>query len=182
MFGWTEGFLATMTRPDDPLDALASTVGFVSPGHRGEARGRGRQPVPQANAGRNVERAGRTSALATINNPEAAHRQWDEDGWFHSATCCDRTKTAATCSWRRADDIINRGGTKVDPKSVEDACARSTSAVQNVAVVGAPDPTLGQQTVACIVLKEGAKPFTLPELREFLAAQGLAKFQFPGQA
>lgn len=46
-------------------------------------------------------------------------------------------------------------------------------------VVGAPDETLGQQTVACVILREGLEPFSLPELRDFLGKQGLAKFQYP---
>lgn len=78
----------------------------------------------------------------------------------------------------RADDIINRGGTKVDPKSVEDVIAGHTS-IERVAVVGAPHETLGQQIVACVVLKDGAEPITLSELRDFLGQKGLAKFQFP---
>jgi acyl-CoA synthetase len=177
MFGWTEGFLATMTRPDDPLDAVASTCGFAVEGTEVKLVDEEGQPVPQGTPGEMWSRGPNFSA-GYYNNPQAAHRQWDEDGWFHSGDLLRQDDNGRYVFMGRADDIINRGGTKVDPKSVEDACAEH-SAVENVAVVGAPDATLGQHTVACIVLKEGAAPFTLPELRDFLASKGLAKFQFP---
>ncbi len=32
MFGWSEGLVATATRPDDPLEAVNCTVGFPIPG------------------------------------------------------------------------------------------------------------------------------------------------------
>ncbi|WP_062305917.1 class I adenylate-forming enzyme family protein [Alicyclobacillus sendaiensis] len=177
MFGWTEGFLATATRLDDPLEALSSTVGFVIPGTEVRLVDEDGNDVKPGEPGEMWARGPNFSA-GYYHNPEAARRQWDEDGWFHSGDILRQDENGRYIFIARADDIINRGGTKIDPKTVEDAISKH-EAVQNVAVVGAPDPTLGQQTVACVILKEGAKPFTLRELRDFLAEQGLAKFQFP---
>ncbi len=56
-----------------------------------------------------------------------------------------------------------------------------TQDVERVSVVGAPHDTLGQQTVACIVLMDQAARFTMAEIRDFLAEKGLAKFQYPDQ-
>jgi non-ribosomal peptide synthetase component E (peptide arylation enzyme) len=53
--------------------------------------------------------------------------------------------------------------------------------VERIAVIGVPHETLGQQTIACIVLKEGKAALSLQELRDFLTERGLAKFQHPDQ-
>ncbi len=177
MFGWTEGFLATMTHPDDPIDAISTTVGFAVPGTEVKLVDEEGADVPQGTPGEMLSRGPNFSA-GYYNNPESAARQWDSNGWFHSGDLLRQDENGRYVFMGRADDIINRGGTKVDPKAVEDACALHP-AIENVAVVGAPSATLGQQTVACIVLKEGAQPFEVSELRDFLGEQGLAKFQFP---
>jgi acyl-coenzyme A synthetase/AMP-(fatty) acid ligase len=50
----------------------------------------------------------------------------------------------------RAGDVINRGGNKVFPESVEEVL-RLSAAVDDVAVVGAPDERLGEVPVAFLV-------------------------------
>ena len=50
----------------------------------------------------------------------------------------------------RAGDLINRGGNKVFPESVEEVL-RLSAAVDDVAVVGAPDERLGEVPVAYLV-------------------------------
>jgi acyl-CoA synthetase (AMP-forming)/AMP-acid ligase II len=47
----------------------------------------------------------------------------------------------------RAGDVINRGGTKVVPEQVEEVL-RLSPAVRDAAVVGVPDPRLGEVPVA----------------------------------
>ncbi|GMA56647.1 cyclohexanecarboxylate-CoA ligase/acyl-CoA synthetase [Alicyclobacillus sacchari] len=177
MFGWSEGFLATATRPDDPLEALSSTVGFAIPGTEVRLVDEDGHDVKPGEPGEMWSRGPNFSA-GYYQNPTAAHKQWDADGWFHSGDVLRQDENGRYVFIARADDIINRGGTKIDPKTVEDAISKHPS-VENVAVVGAPDATLGQHTVACVILREGHAALSLKELREFLAEQGLAKFQFP---
>jgi len=177
MFGWTEGFLATMTRPDDPLEAVSSTVGHAVPGTEVRLVDENGHDVRQGEPGEMLCRGPNFSA-GYYHNPEAAARQWDSDFWFHSGDLLRQDENGRFVFMGRADDIINRGGTKIDPKAVEDACS-AHPAIENVAVIGQPDETLGQRTVACLVLKEGAGVPDISELRDFLGNQGLAKFQFP---
>jgi long-chain acyl-CoA synthetase len=56
----------------------------------------------------------------------------------------------------RKDDIIKSRGEKVSPKEVEDVLY-SLSGVAEAAVVGIPDPVLGQAIKAVITLQEGAR-------------------------
>ncbi|MEP7245944.1 MAG: AMP-binding protein [Gammaproteobacteria bacterium] len=54
----------------------------------------------------------------------------------------------------RMDDIIKSRGEKVAPKEVENAIVNITG-VREVAVIGVPDPILGQAVKALVVLDEG---------------------------
>ena len=177
MFGWSEGFVATANRPDDPIEAVSSTVGFALPGLEIRLVDEEGNDVKDGEAGEIWSR-GPNFSPGYYENPEASKKQWDKDGWFHSGDLLRRNADGRYKFIARADDIINRGGTKVDPKSVEDVIA-AYDAVETVAIVGAPHDTLGQQTVACIILREEAEAFELKDLRDFLAERGLAKFQLP---
>jgi long-chain acyl-CoA synthetase len=81
----------------------------------------------------------------------------DADGWFFIV---DRIK-----------DMIVAGGFKVWPRDVEDALY-THPAVQEAAVVGAPDPYRGETVVAHVVLRPGAAATTdelIAHCRERLA-------------
>jgi acyl-CoA synthetase (AMP-forming)/AMP-acid ligase II len=56
----------------------------------------------------------------------------------------------------RRDDIIKSRGEKVSPREVENAI-HSLEGVYEVAVVGVPDPVLGQAVKAFVTLKPGAQ-------------------------
>jgi amino acid adenylation domain-containing protein len=66
----------------------------------------------------------------------------DEEGYFYFVA--------------RKDDIIKTRGEKVSPKEVED-CIHHLPGVADVAVVGVPDPVLGQAVAAVVVPAEGAQ-------------------------
>lgn len=177
LFGWTEGFVATLTRPDDPIEAVSNTVGFAVPGEEMKLVDENGKTVVQGETGEMWSR-GPNFCAGYFEFPEAAAKQWDQDAWFHSGDLLRQDEDGRYHFVARADDIINRGGTKVDPKSVEDVLG-GFPGVDAVNVVGAPHPTLGMQTVACIVLQQGQPKFGLSELRDYLGEHGLAKFQFP---
>ena len=64
----------------------------------------------------------------------------DEDGYFHFVA--------------RSDELIKSRGEKVSPIEVEDVIY-TIDAVNEVRVIGVPDPILGQAIRAEIVLKDG---------------------------
>jgi acyl-CoA synthetase (AMP-forming)/AMP-acid ligase II len=84
----------------------------------------------------------------------------DEDGWLYFV---DRKR-----------DVIRRGGENVSSVLVEKTL-REHPAVSEAAVIGVPDPVLGQEIKAFVVPSASV---TEEELREFAAAR-LAKFQVP---
>jgi long-chain acyl-CoA synthetase len=78
----------------------------------------------------------------------------DADGWFYLV---DRKK-----------DMIVSGGFNVYPRAIEEAIYEHAS-VAEVIVIGVPDAYRGEAAKAFVQLKPGAAPFTLDELRAFLA-------------
>jgi long-chain acyl-CoA synthetase len=87
----------------------------------------------------------------------------DEDGYFYLV---DRKK-----------DMIISGGFNVYPRTIEEAIYEHGS-VAEVVVVGVPDAYRGEAAKAFVQLKQGAQPFTLDELRAFLADK-LGRHEMP---
>jgi long-chain acyl-CoA synthetase len=87
----------------------------------------------------------------------------DADGYFYLV---DRKK-----------DMIISGGFNVYPQMIEQAIYTHPS-VQEVIVIGISDDYRGEAAKAFIKLRDGAKPFTLDELRAFLTGK-LGKHEIP---
>ncbi len=87
----------------------------------------------------------------------------DQDGYFYLV---DRKK-----------DMIISGGFNVYPQMIEQAIYEHP-AVQEVIVIGIPDDYRGEAAKAFVKLRTGSKPFTLEELKAFLAGK-LGKHEIP---
>jgi long-chain acyl-CoA synthetase len=87
----------------------------------------------------------------------------DADGYFYLV---DRKK-----------DMIISGGFNVYPQMIEQAIYEHP-AVQEVIVIGIPDDYRGEAAKAFVKLRTGAMPFTLDELKAFLAGK-LGKHEIP---
>src|SRR6266550_1052175 len=87
----------------------------------------------------------------------------DDDGYFYLV---DRKK-----------DMIISGGFNVYPQMIEQAIY-THPAVQEVIVIGIVDDYRGEAAKAFVKLRAGAKPFTLDELRAYLAGK-LGKHELP---
>ena len=137
---------------DDPRRVL-------KPGEKGEIRikgpnvTRGYWNAPQETAAAFVDGYLLTGDIGTM----------DEDGYFYLV---DRKK-----------DMIISGGFNVYPRSIEEAVYEHP-AVAEVVVIGIGDAYRGEAAKAFVQLKSGAAPFTLDELRAFLADK-LGKHAMP---
>ena len=87
----------------------------------------------------------------------------DNDGYFYLV---DRKK-----------DMIISGGFNVYPQMIEQAIYEHP-AVHEVIVIGVPDDYRGEAAKAFVKLRAGAQPFTLDELKAFLAGK-LGKHEIP---
>lgn len=77
----------------------------------------------------------------------------------------------------RKKDMILSGGFNVYPRVIEDAIYQHPD-VAEVTVIGVPDDYRGQSAKAFVKLKEGAAPFGVEELRQFLGDK-LGRHELP---
>jgi long-chain acyl-CoA synthetase len=98
------------------------------------------------------------------------------DGWFKTGDIAYIDADGYCFIIDRKKDMINVGGLKVYPREVEEVLFQHP-AVADAAVVGAPDPELGEVVRAFVVAKPGVT-VTAPELIEFVRER-LAHFKAP---
>ncbi|GAA5174265.1 class I adenylate-forming enzyme family protein [Pseudonocardia eucalypti] len=101
----------------------------------------------------------------------------DPEGWVHTGDQ-GRLVDGLLYVTGRIKDLIIRGGENIAPAHVEAVLLRHP-AVRNVAVLGLPDPDLGERVAAVVQLEPGAG-VSEPELAEFAAAD-LAGFERPAE-
>jgi acyl-CoA synthetase (AMP-forming)/AMP-acid ligase II len=77
----------------------------------------------------------------------------------------------------RKKDMILRGSQNIFPKEIEDYLSAHPK-VRDVAVVGMPDPVLGERVCAFVVPEPGEKP-TVEDFQVFLAERQVAKYKWP---
>lgn len=76
------------------------------------------------------------------------------DHWFDTGDLGRVQADGALAITGRTKDLIIRGGVNISPRAVEDALM-GHPAIQDAAVIGLPDPLLGERVAAVVVLKSG---------------------------
>ncbi|WP_027582661.1 class I adenylate-forming enzyme family protein [Bradyrhizobium sp. Ai1a-2] len=122
-----------------------------------------------------------------IRAPNVFVRYWDDpvataqtlkNGWYHTGDVMRRGEGNELWFLSRKKDIIIRSGTNISPIEVEEALIACHPAVKAAAVVGKPDPALGQRVVGFITLIEGAGDAVVDEILHNLAKH-LAPYKVP---
>lgn len=97
-------------------------------------------------------------------------------GWFHTGDMGILDEDGYLHITERKKDLIIRGGFNIYPRDVEEV-VYGHPAVQECAVVGVPDPSMGEEVVAYVVLRPGAEATEDQILR--LCRDSLAKYKTP---
>jgi long-chain acyl-CoA synthetase len=98
------------------------------------------------------------------------------DGWFRTGDLGRVDADGYFTIVDRKKDLIIRGGYNVYPREIEEVIYEHP-AVAEVAVIGLPDPDLGEEVGAAVALKPGASA-TADELREHVKTQ-VAAYKYP---
>jgi long-chain acyl-CoA synthetase len=98
------------------------------------------------------------------------------DGWFRTGDLARQDDDGYLFIVDRKKDLIIRGGYNVYPREIEEVLYEHP-AVAEVAVIGIPHATLGEEVGAAVVLKPAAEA-TAAELRAF-CKQRVAAFKYP---
>jgi mycobactin salicyl-AMP ligase len=175
VFGMAEGLL-NYTRLDDSDDIICTTQGRplspadeirvvdihdndVAPGEEGELLTRGPYTI------RGYYRA-----------PAQNDRAFTRDGYFRTGDLVRHLPSGHLVVCGRIKDVITRAGENVSCGELEEHL-RAHPAVRQAAVIGLPDPVLGEKVCAVLVV-DGDVP-ALAQIKAFLSDRGLAQFKLP---
>ncbi|MEW2516834.1 (2,3-dihydroxybenzoyl)adenylate synthase [Actinacidiphila alni] len=176
VFGMAEGLL-NLTRADDPEDIVLTTQGRpLSPADEIRIVDDEGNDVPPGAVGQLLTR-GPYTLRGYYRLPEHNARTFSE-GWYRTGDLVRRLPSGHLVVEGRIKEVINRAGEKVSAEEVEEQLA-AHPAVRQAAVVGEPDPVLGERIAAFVVLEQGLGCPSAAEAGEFLRARGLAGFKIP---
>ena len=177
VYGQTEASPGcTMSRTTDPLEVRVATVGRAFP----EVECKIVDPetgkdCPDEVIGEFVAR-GYNIMKGYYKMPRATAAAIDKDGWLHTGDLACRTPEGNYRITGRLKDMIIRGGENIYPKEIEEFLYTHPK-VSDVQVIGVPDKAMGEEIMACIILKEGVTA-TEEEIRQYVRDH-MAKHKVP---
>lgn len=131
--------------------------------------------LPAMASGEIVARSHRPNLFFTEYwDDESATRETVRDGWLHTGDRGFIDEDGYLYFEGRIKDLIRRAGEMISPTEIE-AALGAHPAVAECAVAGAPDPILGEEIVAAVVLQ---KPATPDDLLGFLKGR-VAAYMIP---
>ena len=177
VYGQTESSPGiTQSTIDDPLEIRVSTVGRAYPNVEAKVIDpETGKDVPPNTVGEIVTR-GYHVMKGYYKMPEATAQVIDEDGWLHTGDLGVRDEDGYYRITGRLKDMIIRGGENIYPREIEEFLYTHPS-VTDVQVVGVRDHKYGEEVLACVILKPGAKE-TEEALIQFIR-DGLSKHKAP---
>ena len=132
-------------------------------------------PLPALEVGEIMARGPRVMT-GYWHDEEKTSKVITKDGWLRTGDKGWIDKDGYIYLAGRSDDMIIRGGENISPEEVENVL-QSHPMIEEVAVIGIPDPEWGQEPRAIVVLKKGQK--TAPEeIMEYCRSR-LAGFKRP---
>jgi fatty-acyl-CoA synthase len=152
----------TMTRPEDPIELKASTMGTPLPccevGIVDPANG---EPLPPGRPGEICTRGFLMKEYYGM--PAATAAVMDKEGWFHTGDLGVVDERGYLRITGRMKDVILRDGVEITPVELEEILY-GLPEVSEVQVFGFPHPEKGKEVAAWVKLKQGAR-LTIQELK-----------------
>jgi acyl-CoA synthetase (AMP-forming)/AMP-acid ligase II len=119
---------------------------------------------------------GPSVAVGYYNNPDANAKSFRPDGWFHTGDLGVFDENGYLKIVGRKKEMLIRGGANIYPREIEEVLYQHPK-VRDAAIVGVPDPRLGERVCACLVLKPG-ETMTFEEMVAFLKPK-IATYKLP---
>lgn len=162
--------------PDDPPDVRWATVGKPFGGGELRIADENDAEVPKGTVGE-IQLRGPFCSSGYYNDPELTRKAWTADGWFKTGDLGLIDENDNLVPVGRKKDMIIRGGENIYPVEIENILITHPK-IANVAIVGMPDPTMGERCCAYVVLKQGEQ-FSLSEMVDFLKQNKVTSFKIP---
>jgi len=178
MYGMTETSpVSTMTRREDGLERRVSTVGTVMPHVEIQivdpVTG---NTVPTGTPGEVCTR-GYSVMLAYWDAPEQTADAIDAAGWMHTGDLGVMDDEGYVAIVGRIKDMVIRGGENIYPREIEEFLHQHPD-IDDVQVIGVPDPKYGEELMAWVRLRAGASELTIDDLRSYCSGR-LAHYKMP---
>ncbi|HEY0650104.1 AMP-binding protein [Phenylobacterium sp.] len=175
-YGMTETSpVSFQSSTDDSLEHRVSTVGRIQPHLEVKVVDAEGRIVPRGEPGELCTR-GYSVMLGYWDDPERTAEAIDRAGWMHTGDLATLDDEGFCNIVGRIKDMVIRGGENIYPREIEEFLYRHP-AVQDVQVIGVPDPKYGEELCAWIVLKPG-EALETEEVREFCRDQ-IAHYKIP---
>jgi fatty-acyl-CoA synthase len=176
-YGMTETSpVSTQTSPDDPLEKRVGTVGRVHPHLQVKII----EPLTGVTVARHEPgelcTKGYSVMLGYWNEPKMTSDAIDDEGWMHSGDLATMDDEGYVNIVGRIKDMIIRGGENIYPREVEEFLYTHPDIV-DVQVIGVPDERYGEELVAWVRLRDGAR-LTRDDLAAFCRGR-IAHFKIP---
>jgi acyl-CoA synthetase (AMP-forming)/AMP-acid ligase II len=177
----TEAGVTTSTVVGDPDEIVATTVGRPAPEVElrivAPTEGTGvAAELPRGEVGEVVCRSP-AMMLGYWGDPELTATVIDADGWLHTGDLGTIDDDRNVRIVGRLKEMYIRGGYNVYPSEVE-AVLAAHPAIAQVAVVGLPDPVLGEVGGVFAVASDPADPPSLADLRDW-CRERIADYKAP---
>jgi acyl-CoA synthetase (AMP-forming)/AMP-acid ligase II len=177
LYGSTEVLVGTWNRPDSAFEQRLHTDGVPMTDVEVETRDGDGSPC-HGEPGEIFVR-GPNTCVGFYADPDRTVATFDAYGWVRSGDLGVVNPPGALSVSGRKKEIIIRGGINIAPREVEELIV-AWPEVERAAVVGLPDPRLGERSCACVVLRTG-QVLTFELMVERLREAGLATFKLPEQ-
>ena len=175
-YGMTETSpVSTQCATDDPVERRVSTVGRVLPHIEIKIVDPEGKAVPRGETGEFCTR-GYSVMKGYWNDAEKTAEAVDAAGWMRTGDLATMGGQGYVNIVGRLKDMVIRGGENVYPREIEEFLY-SHPKVQDVQVIGVPDPRYGEEVCAWIKLRDG-QTATPEEIREFCKGQ-IAHYKIP---
>jgi acyl-CoA synthetase (AMP-forming)/AMP-acid ligase II/thioesterase domain-containing protein/acyl carrier protein len=174
-YGMTEAAHQIACNPLPPAIRKPGSVGVPTGTEIAILDGQGRPLGPDCE-GEIVIRGG--SVISGYLGDPSLNLQSFTGGWLRTGDVGSIDRDGYLFIKGRAKEFINRGGTKISPHEIEEVL-RDHSNVAEAVVFAMPEPRLGEEVAAAVVLR-CPSPTAATEIREFASRQ-LSYFKVPQQ-
>jgi acyl-CoA synthetase (AMP-forming)/AMP-acid ligase II len=152
-YGLTEAVVATMCRPGDDPQTVATTSGRAAAGFEVRIAGPDGDEAKPGDPGEVLLR-GPNLMLGYLDDAGATRAAIDADGWLHTGDIGRLDTGGYLTITDRLKDMYICGGFNVYPAEVEQVLARLDGVAESV-VIGVPDDRLGEVGKAYVVSRPG---------------------------
>jgi non-ribosomal peptide synthetase component E (peptide arylation enzyme) len=164
------------TSPLDPPHTRYFTVGRPRVGTEVRLVDEDGRPVAPGEVGE-LQGRGPCCSSSYYNNPEATRKAWNADGWLSLGDLGQWDGEGNLKLFGRKDDLIIRGGQNIQPGEIENHLLTHPD-VKQVAVIGMPDPVMGQKVCAYVVPRTD-DGINLNQIVSFLRSRQVAPYKLP---